>query len=105
MTITVETFLFLLLVVSILTGLATEGIKLLLDEAGMTYKSNLLAAAVSVFLSVLVGIAYVVLMEAQINAKLAVILIALILLSWLSAMLGYDKVMQSITQIKTSKNN
>ena len=41
--------------------------------------------------------------EAQLNAKMAVILIALVLLSWLCAMVGYDKVMQAISQIKIAK--
>lgn len=54
----------------------------------------------NVCLSLLVGIAYIILTEAQINSKMAVYLIALVLLSWLSAMVGYDKVIQSIGQIK-----
>ena len=32
---------------------------------------------------------------------MAVYLIALVFLSWLSAMVGYDKVMQAISQIKS----
>ena len=38
--------------------------------------------------------------EATFNLKMAVYLIALVLLSWLAAMVGYDKVIQSITQFK-----
>lgn len=40
---------------------------------------------------------------AQINAKMAVYLIALVLLSWLASMVGYDKVIQAITQCKKYK--
>lgn len=72
------------------------------DEAGMTYKANILAGGVAAVLSVLVGVVYIILAETALNDKLAVILIALVLLSWLSAMVGYDKVMQAITQIKTA---
>ena len=99
-----ETFLMLLIGVSVFTALVTEAIKKIMDEAGKVYKSNILAGAVSVVLSVLAGTGYVIMTETQINAKMAVILIALVLLSWLCAMVGYDKVMQAITQIKVGKS-
>ena len=99
---TLEYFLLLLMIVSIFTGLVTEGIKKLLEESKKTYKANFLAGGVAVVLSVLVGSGY---MDAQINSKMAVYLIALILLSWLSAMVGYDKVIQSLGQIKLPNKN
>lgn len=99
----IEHFLMLLIGVSVFTALVTEAIKKMMDEYGKTYKSNILAGAVSVVLSVLAGAGYIVMAEAQINAKMAVILIALVLLSWLCAMVGYDKVMQAISQIKMAK--
>ena len=99
----IEHFLMLLIGVSVFTALVTEAIKKIMDEAGKVYKSNILAGAVSVVLSVLAGAAYMVMTEAQINVKMAVILIALVLLSWLCAMVGYDKVMQAISQIKVAK--
>ena len=99
-----EFFLTLLIGVSVFTALVTEAIKKIMDEAGKVYKSNILAGVVSVVLSVLVGAGYMVMTEAQINDKMAVILIALVLLSWLCAMVGYDKVIQAISQIKISKN-
>ena len=102
---TLEYFLLLLTIVSIVTGLVTEGIKKLLDEAKEPYRANLLAGGVSVALSLLVGVGYIILMDAQINSKMAVYLIALILLSWLSAMVGYDKVIQSLGQIKLPNKN
>lgn len=98
-----ETFLMLLIGVSVFTALVTEAIKKIMDEVGKSYKSNILAGVVSVALSVLAGAGYMVMVEDQINAKMAVILIALVLLSWLCAMVGYDKVMQAITQIKVVK--
>ena len=65
-----EIFLLLLLIVSIFTGLFTEGIKKLLDEVNKKYHSNFLAGFVAVVLSVLVDIGYIILTEAQINACL-----------------------------------
>lgn len=95
-----EIFLTLLLAVSILTGLTVEAIKEVLKELERPYKANILAGLVAVALSVLVMAGYVTLVDAVINSKMAVYLIALVLLSWLSAMVGYDKVIQAITQIR-----
>ena len=98
-----EFFLTLLIGVSVFTALVTEAVKEMMDEYGKTYKSNILAGVVSVVLSVLAGVGYMVMTEAQINVKMAVILIALVLLSWPCAIVGYDKVMQAISQIKVAK--
>ena len=95
-----EVFLLGLLIVSTLTGLFTEAIKKGLDERDKKYYSNALAGYVAIGLSIAVGIAYIILVGAALNAQTAVYLIALILLSWLCAMVGYDKVMQAIAQLK-----
>ena len=100
---TTHVFLLGLLVVSTLTSLFTEGIKKWLQERNKTYYSNALAGYIAVGLSVLVGVAYAILTETIINAQMAVYLIALMLLSWLSAMVGYDKVIQAIAQFKSDK--
>lgn len=54
-------------------------------------------------LSVVVSAGYVILTESALNAKMAVYLIALMVLSWLSSMIGYDKVIQTIQQIAGMK--
>lgn len=100
---TLEIFLFGLLVVSVLTGLVTEAIKKWLQERDKHYYPNSLAGCVAVGLSIAVGIAYVIVTGAAINAQMTVYLIALVLLSWLCAMVGYDKVIQAISQFKTYK--
>ena len=71
---TLEIFLMGLMIVSIFTGLFTEGIKKLLDEMTVKYHSNFLAGGVAVVLSALVGAGYMVLTETQINDKMAVYL-------------------------------
>ena len=102
---TLEIFLMMLLVVSTLTGLVTEALKIWLDEHKKAYCSNTLAGYVAVVLSIGVDGAYVIMTEAAMNEKMAVCLIALTLLSWLSAMVGYDKVMQAIAQIRGKKED
>lgn len=96
-----EVFLMLLLVISVLTGLTVEGVKKLLDERKRTYRTNALAGVVSVVLSALVGVGYEILISGNLTATIAVYLIALVFLSWLCAMVGYDKVIQAISQFKT----
>ena len=98
-----EIFLIALFAVFLFTGLFTEAIKKWLDERGKTYFSNALAGYVAVALSVVVSAGYVILTEAALNAKTAVYLIALMVLSWLSSMIGYDKVIQTIQQIAGMK--
>ena len=94
-----ETFLFLLLVTSVMTSLFVEGIKKFFGEK-YSFSSNILAGIVSIILSVIVGVCYCILAEVVFSAQLVVYLVALVLLSWLCAMIGYDKVVQAITQLK-----
>lgn len=94
-----EIFLLLLLAASILTGLVTQGIKNLLTEWKMNYYANTLAGIVAVTISAGLGTVYAIFTETIWNEKMAVILIALIFLSWLCSMVGYDKVKQAIEQI------
>lgn len=100
-----DVFLIMLMAVSILTSLTVEAVKTWLTERGRTYHANALAGYVSIILSVVVSAGYVIITGAEVNAKMGVILIALVFLSWLCAMLGYDKVMQAIAQFKTSTGN
>lgn len=97
---TFEIFMAGLLLVSVLTGLFTEAIKGWLSERGKKFYCNALAGYVAAGVSVLVSAGYLIITETAFNLKMAVYLIALALLSWLAAMVGYDKVIQSITQFK-----
>ncbi len=97
---TFEIFMMGLLVVSVLTGLFTEAIKSWLSERGKKFYCNALAGYVAAMVSVLVSAGYLVITETSFNLKMAVYLIALVLLSWLAAMVSYDKVIQSIMQFK-----
>ena len=97
---TFEIFMMGLLLVSVLTGLFTEAIKGWLSERGKKFYCNALAGYVAAAVSVLVSVGYLIITETAFNLKMAVYLIALVLLSWLAAMVGYDKVIQSITQFK-----
>lgn len=98
-------FLMGLLVVSTLTGLVTEAIKKMLDEHNKTYHSNTLAGIVATILSIAVGIGYLLLTNIVFTAQTIICVIALVFMSWLCAMVGYDKVIQAISQFKTTRKN
>lgn len=95
-----DVFLMGLFIVSTLTGLFTEGIKKWLAERNKTYHANALAGYVAIGLSILVGMAYIILTGVTFDAQIAVYFIALVMLSWLAAMIGYDKIKQTISQFK-----
>lgn len=96
-----DTFLVLLMAVSVLTSLVTEAVKNWLTVRGKTYSANTIAGVASVILAAAVGGAYAAL-EGGVTGQLIVMLTALVLLSWLCAMVGYDKVVQAIQQIKNA---
>ncbi len=94
-------FLTLLMIVSVFTSLFTEAVKMVLDGMGKKFpSSNVLAGMVAVILSVLICVAFSTLYDIPFTDKAAVYYVALVLLGWLSAMVGYDKVIQAFTQIK-----
>lgn len=87
-----------LAIVSALTTLSVQGIKKILDEQGKQYKSNLLAAIVSIVLSVASVIGYVLYNGIAFSVQIVVMAVAFAFLSWLCAMASYDKVIQLIKQ-------
>lgn len=103
--ISLDVILLWLIGVSIFTGLTTEAIKKVCVERGITYKANTLAGIVSVILSICTGTGYVILTNTQLTSQIIVCLVALAFLSWLCAMVGYDKVIQAISQFKTSRKD
>ena len=100
--ISLHVFMLGVLITSTLTSLATEAVKKLLAEHSKNYYANTLAGIVSVILSVAIGIGYMMLSSISFTSQTIVYLIALVFISWLCAMVGYDKVIQAISQFKTA---
>ena len=98
--INLETFLLGLLIISTFTSLVTEGVKKMLSEHNVTYYANTLVAIISVVLSVIIAVGYMILTGVTFNSNILVVVVAMIILSWLCAMVGYDKVVQALYQIK-----
>lgn len=83
-----------------MTSLITQAMKKLLDENNVKYASNTLAGIIAVITSLLISIGYIIIYNIIFSPVILVYIIALMILSWLCAMLGYDKVMQTISQLK-----
>ena len=98
-----EIFIYGLLITSTLAGLVTEAVKKILTELKVNYHSNLLAGIVALILAAGIGVVYVVICNLGFTGANVVQIIALAVLSWLGSMIGYDKVVQVITQLKNPK--
>lgn len=97
-----EVFLLGLLITSVLTGLATEAVKKVLTEHNVTYRANTLAGIVALVLSFAIGTGYIILAKESFTGPIIVGMVGLVFMSWLCAMVGYDKVVQAISQFKIS---
>lgn len=102
--ITFDVFLVGLMVVSTLTSLVTEAIKKILAERESKYNANTLAGIVAVILSAGIGAGYIVLTGTSFTSQIVVCIIALMFMSWLCAMVGYDKVIDYLKKTKTKKD-
>lgn len=93
-----------LLIVSLLTSLITEAVKKLMDEFETKYKPNILATCISIITSAMCILVYVFYFNVSITNQFIASSFALIVMSFLCATVGYDKVKQTINQVlgKTS---
>lgn len=98
MIMTLHVFLIMLLACSVFTALTVEGIKEM-----FSIKANLTAAIVAVLIAIAVGAFYAIVFTVAVTAQYVVAIIVLCFLSWLCAMVGYDKVVQAISQITGKK--
>jgi hypothetical protein len=94
-----DIFLTGLMVVSVLTSLVTEAVKKVLGELNAKFHANILAGIVSVALSIAVGVGYVVITSTAFSAPIITCIVALAGLSWVCAMIGYDKVVEVLKKM------
>ena len=85
-----------LLIVSVVTNLTVEGIK---------YSSNVLAAVVSVLLACAISVCYLIMTDTAFTLKIGVEVVVLMYLGFLVSTVGYDKVVQMIMQINSTKED
>lgn len=100
---TVTIFIGLVTAFSVITSLCTEAFKKVLTDAGVHYSANVVASTVAAVIGVLGTCAYYVLFSIQFTAANIVCIFLLSLATAVGSMVGYDKVIQTISQIASMK--
>ena len=100
-----QTFLMGLLVISTLTGLTTEAVKKALADHNKTFPINTLTGIVALVISLACGIGYVLIADIGFTVSTVISIITFVFMNWLCAMVGYDKVIQTIGQFKPNKED
>lgn len=93
-------FITLLTVFSTVTSVCTEGCKKLLDDLKVTYASNILAFVIACVIGIGGTAIYYMIGSIEFNATNVVCMILMGVATSIGAMVGYDKVIQTIEQIK-----
>lgn len=93
---TFEIFLILLAVLSTVTSLFTEALKKLLVKMA----SNIVVLISAIVIGGGGTVVYYVAMNIPFNLLNILCIVVMIIFNWLVAMLGYDKVIQAISQLK-----
>lgn len=96
---TIENFLFLWTVLSIVTSAFTEAVKRFLDSLNIKYASNVVVLCVSAVISSIGTIVFYLCIKCPWNALNIICIFLMIAAVWLGSMLGYDKAKQTIVQI------
>ncbi len=98
---TVTLFMALLVILAVAVSLFTEAVKKYLDETGAKYSANM----VVLILSMIIGAGGTALMYLFLGISFTpenILCILLMAVSvWVGSMVGYDKVLQMIEQVKS----
>lgn len=100
---TLEAFIILLTVCAVITSLLTEAVKTFLDMTKVQYAANIVVLVVAMVVGCAGAMLYYWIFIIPINGLNCIMAVFLGLANWVGAMLGYDKVMQAIEQIKKIK--
>lgn len=96
---TVSMFLILLSAFSLIVGLLTQALKKLLDSLGAKYSSNVVAVAVSAVVGIGGTAVYYIIAGVPFSATNIICMVLMGIATAVGAMVGYDKVIQTIKQI------
>lgn len=100
---TLTLFLTLIVIFAVAVSLITEAVKKFLDEAGVKYSSNVVVLIVAGIVGVGgTALAYLFL-GIPFTPPNIVCIVLMAVAIWVGSMVGYDKVLQMIEQLKTIK--
>lgn len=100
---TVALFIMLLTAFAAITGICTEGVKKMLDEAGVKYASNVVAFVIACIVGIGGTAIYYVLAGVAFTSVNVICMILMGLATAIGAMVGYDKVIQTIKQFQPAQ--
>lgn len=96
-------FMTLLVILAVVVSLLTQAVKKFLDDAKKSYSSNVVVLVISIIVG-LGGTALVyVFMGITFTPPNIVCMVLMAVAVWVGAMIGYDKVLQTIEQFKNLK--
>ena len=93
-------FIALLIAFSAITSLCTEGCKKILDDIKVHYASNVVAFIIACIVGVCGTGVYYILNSIEFNVVNIVYMVLMGIATSVGAMIGYDKVIQTIGQLK-----
>ena len=100
---TITMFILLATICSAVSGLLTEGIKKWFQNANKNYSANALALINSLIVGCGGTAVFYILLAIPFTLSNVTCLILMAAVVWIGSMVGYDKVMQLITQIANMK--
>lgn len=96
-------FLTLFAILAVAVSLLTEAVKAFLDKAGAKYSSNVVVLIVAIVVGAGGTILTYIFMGIPFTVINIVCIPVMALALWMGAMIGYDKVIQLIEQVKNLK--
>lgn len=100
---TLSLFMAVLFILSVAVSLITEAFKRYLDEAGAKYSSNLVVLCISVVVGAGGTALSYVFLGITFTAPNIICMVLMAVAVWVGAMVGYDKVLQMLEQLRGLK--
>jgi len=100
---TLTLFMALLVILAVCVSLITEAVKKFLDDAGIKYSANIVVLIVAVIVGAGGTALMYLFMGIAFTPPNIVCMVLMAVAVWVGAMVGYDKVIQMIEQLKNLK--
>lgn len=98
---TLRLFLTLIMIFAIVISLITEAVKKFLDDVRVKYSSNAVVLIVAVVVGIVGTVLVYLFLGIPFNLLNIVSIVLMVVAIWVGSMVGYDKVLQMIEQLKT----
>lgn len=97
---TLQIFILLLTAFSSITALLTQAVKMFLTSIKVKTIKNVLVLIIAIIVGTVGMVFYYLYQSLPFDAINIFLIVFMVVANWLSAMLGYDKVVETITQLR-----